>query len=671
MLPATKAFQSSRCTLAREIERSRFAERWQALMPAARFPRLGQHRTHQYVAISHTLRAAYIFNPKAAHRTVMRIFQEASNTSTTASLRTGKLVTRTLPLRGHEMADPDFAKVVPPGYVLFTFVREPISDFVSGYTETVHRVLTSKGSRSVHAENLSLGKVSCLGRDAHQSRFQAFVDDVRSRRAIGYDSYHIWPQAVKLDVLPADGRSIDYIGRVETLAQDMERLLRQLGVQSQPPSLHTSVHVSRLTNVDSCGQRITVPQETLTSLLPVICDLLISDWACLGYPEPAACSRPCKADTGPFLPVPSVRVSSLRELAERAARYLQVERKHTAQGRLSTRAVELLKGCGRLTVPFNGVEFEGFEAHLEQVNKGVLSSDAWRHLVERAKDLHPDDRSRVEGSSSLVGYKHRVLFFDPIDSAAVSNLLGVPDSPDLVLRTSRSTNRGAGNFSCAKYSSNVMQAWLTWLLGEIRLGPRLLVVWPVSSDYSFELIAERWTPLIDLPPLAANDASRLASSLFDKCVWLACKGGLVQRDLKPKDMLVRRSGVGGQWEAAFTDFERVKVDTTTSCGCRRAATLVLSTVLFACGPLRHTHVATHFTALALKTLLDPRGGVLASAASSDRISVVPGTCRLFSRAVNRTFGDNMRTKTVQQVLLVVTRAWVLGKPCPETHTFGS
>ena len=109
----------------------------------------------------------------------------------------------------------------------------------------------------------------------------------------GYDFYHVWPQVTKLDALPADGeRSFDFVGRTESLAEDMDELLRRLRVTNTPRSvLQSAVHISSLTNDDPCHKLITVPAAAVDAALPVLCDLLEADFKCFGYNWPPCCAH--------------------------------------------------------------------------------------------------------------------------------------------------------------------------------------------------------------------------------------------------------------------------------------------------------------------------------------------------------------------------------------------
>ena len=280
-------YQSPVCLRARTAERLRFADMWQAIMPTHRMP--ANARTQQRLYVSDSLRAAYLSNPKAAHLAVLKIFRYASIAKHPGQ---GELTYREVPLIGHDR-HASFLKTLPSNYTLFTFVREPVSAFLSGYAEVVHRVLTWNRARKIHGSDTTFSHVRCSrsDTDTNSTRFAAFLDDLTRCRTIGYDAYHVWPQVMKLDALPGNGeRSFDFVGRIESLAADMGKLLRQIQGTEVPQSvIELTTHVSHLTNVDECNKIITVPSAAVVAALPVLCDLLAADFKCTGYPLPSSC----------------------------------------------------------------------------------------------------------------------------------------------------------------------------------------------------------------------------------------------------------------------------------------------------------------------------------------------------------------------------------------------
>lgn len=272
-LSVQNLFQSPRCALAREKERRLFAMRWQSVVTP--MGANGGVRNLGNLALSHDLRAVYVYNPKAAHSSVLEMFKAASRS------HVHEHVSIPYGTPGHSKLN----RTVPPNYTIFTFIREPIGDFISGYAETVSRVTTLGGARSKRSAATSYTSVDCHLSNSNATRFAAFLHDLLACRQMGYDTYHIWPQVVKMDIL-SEFRMFDFIGRVESLQEDWAALMHRLGRSPRPMvTKNAAGH-----NVDSCGKVIAVPLEARQAALPLICDLLQADYECLGYPLPNGCS---------------------------------------------------------------------------------------------------------------------------------------------------------------------------------------------------------------------------------------------------------------------------------------------------------------------------------------------------------------------------------------------
>ena len=266
-------WRSPACVRARSAERSRSASMWFPMV--THIGGKSKHDRYEMVAVSHSLRAAYVYNPKAAHTSVLAWLKAASRTPlVTISLELQPVVNLTR-----------LRQRIPVGYRMFTFVREPISDFYSGYAETVWRV-TWGGARAMTSHSATFDKVDCNRMGAKSIRFAAILLDIKRCSRLNYDAYHLWPQVVKLDVLPEDG-SYDFIGSVDTLQEDMNALLRRLGAkETRVPTANPAKH-----NVDRCGHQISVPPAAQREALPIVCELLAVDYACLGFRLPAGCER--------------------------------------------------------------------------------------------------------------------------------------------------------------------------------------------------------------------------------------------------------------------------------------------------------------------------------------------------------------------------------------------
>ena len=303
-------YRSARCQHERRIERSRFLSLWQAIVtPISRLHPASVRDTHNLVLLSHALQLAYIYNPKAAHSSVVEMIKALS------PKRKGGFVERKVEQLGNvqpgNRPNPSIADVVPKGYTIATFVRDPLTTFCSGYAEAVWRLVAPKvyAGRHEYSARATYPRVDCTASDANSTRFTAFVEDVRARHRLGYDTYHAWPQVVKLDVLP-ENSSFDFIGRVETLSADFDRLLHFLKRGNK------SV-VQRFSNpathqVDQCARSIRVPSEALQKSLPELCAFLHADYTCFGYTLPDACAPLIDASSTDS----SVRVVSTSEVSD-------------------------------------------------------------------------------------------------------------------------------------------------------------------------------------------------------------------------------------------------------------------------------------------------------------------------------------------------------------------
>jgi hypothetical protein len=103
-----------------------------------------------------------------------------------------------------------------------TFVRDPLTTFFSGYREVMSRAVSSN---KWHGNGFKFMKTSCA--DGGTERVTSFLRDFLAGDAFGSEMFHVWPQALKLDVL--DGRKFDFVGRVESLGEDLAELLQWQG----------------------------------------------------------------------------------------------------------------------------------------------------------------------------------------------------------------------------------------------------------------------------------------------------------------------------------------------------------------------------------------------------------------------------------------------------------
>ena len=108
--------------------------------------------------------------------------------------------------------------VLKDSHCIFTFVRDPIKHFLSGYNEFEYRTITTNKS----------GCPRCTYHEwpvGSQHRFWAFLHDLLSLNLIGADGniIHIFPMSGILHHYPR----VDFVGSVENMAEDWKRLQRE------------------------------------------------------------------------------------------------------------------------------------------------------------------------------------------------------------------------------------------------------------------------------------------------------------------------------------------------------------------------------------------------------------------------------------------------------------
>ena len=172
-------------------------------------------------SISHELRAVYVPNPKAASsflRGVLKIGFGAQYLLLRRSPRSRRAV-------WNENADCEnlpLADCVPQGYTVFTFVREPLAATISGFGETCRMETARRDGEKSLSPSLA---IPCTDVGA---RFHAFVGELARGENISRYAYHAWPQVAKLAY--AGDHALDFIGSFESLCDDLQALLRRLGV---------------------------------------------------------------------------------------------------------------------------------------------------------------------------------------------------------------------------------------------------------------------------------------------------------------------------------------------------------------------------------------------------------------------------------------------------------
>ena len=211
---------------------------------------MGRHPQHSFCNqawVFPKLRAVYVENQKAASRSILDVFMSLDSK--------GRQKAFYVPYTGYP--SNQCAQELPRAlfnFTVFTFVRRPLECFSSGYAETMGRVVADptkarwggRGAPDYYA-------LPCNASDRYLT---TFVADVLAKRPLGWPTFHIFPQAVKVGVHLGFEKGFDFIGMVEHLEEHLGMLLKRLHVPHATNTVQRSLqHLNRATgNQDRCHQ---------------------------------------------------------------------------------------------------------------------------------------------------------------------------------------------------------------------------------------------------------------------------------------------------------------------------------------------------------------------------------------------------------------------------------
>ena len=185
------------------------------------------------------------------------------------------------------------------GDFTFSVIREPMEAARAAYLEVsrrragaapAQRLSSSRQARGGDGGGvggMSYRSLPCAAgpRSAERTaeRYLAFLHDVERGSDLGTETFHAYPQALKLSV----ASWMDAFVRLERLGADGpfsgQRLMHRSGISL--PSMHAAApkHVTASTRRDACAFNITARLER------VMCRFYQADYACLPYELPRAC----------------------------------------------------------------------------------------------------------------------------------------------------------------------------------------------------------------------------------------------------------------------------------------------------------------------------------------------------------------------------------------------
>ena len=237
----------------------------------------------QRVGVLPSVHAVYIENQQAASRSILQVLKSLDPNYEEVLVPFAGYQSQGCPTDGLPSAFSNFT--------VFTFVRRPLDSFLSAFAETMGRVVSAPRETNWGGRTPDYYALPCNVSDRDLT---AFVGDVVAKRPLGWSTFHIFPQVVKVGVHLGFGRSgFDFIGMVEHLEEHLGLLLERLHVANAAATTHELLrHMNNATtNKDRCQQQIRPTPHEVVSLKGDLCDLLSSDYSCLSALYSGTCAE--------------------------------------------------------------------------------------------------------------------------------------------------------------------------------------------------------------------------------------------------------------------------------------------------------------------------------------------------------------------------------------------
>lgn len=309
-------------------------------------------------------------------------------------------------------------------------------------------------------------------------------------------------------------------------------------------------------------------------------------------------------------------VQNLRDLSRR----LRMPAVSTANEALRLFATSLgvtrakLSWCSEgqpLLVPFGGFMLSEFEEHFNTFGNPIQAGASWTEAASAARHkVLGRHRARSLGS----GFHHLVFPVSSVEAQA----MGITEPQLIRVRSGGDSSDAAPNTTtCQLYVENVYNGWLSWILGEMGVAPRVRAIWTEehvrertsARGLRTASVVDRW-PSLELS--LANNVTipeAMAPRLLSHFAFLT-QNGLVTLDAKPRDMFARRAQ-DGSWDLRLGDLDLPVTGLLpgASAKCRLALSLQMAVVYFACSPLREHAMARRFVREALDEMQLDRGAL--------------------------------------------------------------
>lgn len=174
----------------------------------------------------------------------------------------------------------------------FTFVRDPVSRFSSGYNEIEFRMTERKDAFNTFFEKKKREGDEILFHSfpvGSQARVHVFFHELLEGKLIDLpDVSHLDPMVIFLKNLYVDLPPLQYVGLVDTLDEDYEEAQKTCGFKNITPLDHAlgqhPTSADPLGAYDASKQFFSHP-----SSIKALCEMYATDYQCFGLPLPAEC----------------------------------------------------------------------------------------------------------------------------------------------------------------------------------------------------------------------------------------------------------------------------------------------------------------------------------------------------------------------------------------------
>ena len=221
------------------------------------------------ISVKH--KAIYVPNMKVASQLFRSIMEKRLEGRVMNQNSLRKLLTK----HNHSLED----------YFVFTFVRDPLSHFVSAYAE-----FDKRASSAVERTDTGPRGFLKLERNLSNEPARALqaLQDIQEGRFKGLTPAHMYTQFWKVSRCIARSKVPlipNFIGKIENLSKDWRAIERRLGVPHEPlRKVHAGNNAAKIH-----AKQLDILSTQHLPLLQELCSFYHEDFVCFGYNLPDSC----------------------------------------------------------------------------------------------------------------------------------------------------------------------------------------------------------------------------------------------------------------------------------------------------------------------------------------------------------------------------------------------